>query len=321
MRARTCNDPDPDVDEPNEDFVEGGVELSPKKSADDQHHQVTFETVPLPPLKEGALEDVWPSKGTGMRALFLDYDGTLREFEHRPELATPTPAIKELLQAINDRRDLAPHIISGRDAAFLGAEFGFLDHFTLIAEHGFQIWRPGPQRTNGWEIWDHPDGLDSDHSDWKAIIRKEMSEFVTRMPGSFIEEKASSLVWHYRSVSDDHSPEDYACEVMEHLDLCRGKSNIGKIRVSHGHKVVEVSYRKVRKGPVMRRICEEKALFGDPFLSVLVAGDDTSDESMFELAPEDFLTIKVGQQQTAAKFRVESPSKLRDFLWELIAVC
>eukprot|EP00913_Durusdinium_trenchii_P008467 g7952.t1 len=64
----------------------------------------------------------------------------------------------------------------------------------------------------------------------------------------------------------------------------------------------------------MRRLCEEKALFGEPFAAVLAAGDDVSDETMFEAAPPDYLTIKVGDGQTLASFRAGTPHELREFL-------
>jgi len=301
------------------DFVEGGIELPPEPDrgggclSGDEGTPVA-STRPLPSLGDPQLRDFWPP-GDGQRALFLDYDGTLREFEARPELATPTPDIMELLRRIDARQDLVPHIISGRDAGFLGTYFGSLRRFTLIAEHGFQIWR---SQTEGWQLWDHPDGLDNDHDDWKAIVRAEMDDFVRSTPGSHIEEKASSLVWHYREVADEAQGDAAACRAAERLEVLRNCKNISKIRISHGHKVVEVSYRKVRKGPVMRRICEEKAIFGEPFLSVFVAGDDTSDESMFDIAPDDFLTVKVGPAVTHAKFRVDSPEQLRNFLWKVV---
>ncbi|CAK0839708.1 unnamed protein product [Prorocentrum cordatum] len=115
--------------------------------------------------------------------------------------------------------------------------------------------------------------------DWQAIVRAEMSAFVTAHPGSFIEQKASALVWHYRQVLDEAASESSATQLVEAAGGCQGRpqSVEDQDRISYGHKVVEVSYRKVRKGPVMRQICEEKAVFGEPFLSVLVAGDDTSD--------------------------------------------
>jgi trehalose-phosphatase len=317
-RSSAQTSPAVEVDLPSAEFVEGGVELSPSEGgvegAEATESMSPRPTRALPAsIYDRQLEEFWPD-GTGQRALFLDYDGTLREFENRPELATPTAELEKLLAAINGRQDLVPHIISGRDAKFLGKCFGTLDRTTLIAEHGFQICRPGSE---GWELTDHPDGLDRDHDDWKAIVRNEMIVFVDRMPGSHIEEKSSALVWHYREVVDQEKARCVAAEAMVRLEgLAREK--ISKVRISHGHKVVEVSYRKVRKGPVMRRICEEKGIFGNPFLSVLVAGDDVSDESMFDIAPNDFLTIKVGSAATLAKFRVETPAQLRRFLWQLV---
>lgn len=77
--------------------------------------------------------------------------------------------------------------------------------------------------------------------------------------------------------------------------------------------------RGARKGPAMRRLCEEKSLFGAPFLAVLVSGGDISDESMFDSAPPDFLTIKVGPAQTHARFRVDTLGQLHEFLCGLVS--
>jgi len=307
--------------------VEGGVELPPVPGSDDvevrrldpdDEGPLPSPAQLLPALCDSGMEEFWP-QGAGLRALFLDYDGTLREFESRPELAVPTQELNELLVAMNARDDLIPHIISGRDAKFLAANFGSLNRFTLIAEHGFQIWRPG---TEGFELTDqdHAEVFDKDDEEWKSLVKAQMSAFVHSNPSSFIEEKASALVWHYRQVKDEARAEASAAQLAEQLDRVKTANSLSKIRISRGHKVVEVSYRKVRKGPVMRHICEEQAIFGEPFLSVLAAGDDTSDESMFDIAPGDFLTIKVGRAPTHAKFHVDSPADLRRFLWQVVGL-
>jgi trehalose 6-phosphate synthase/phosphatase len=326
--AEAKHTPSRPPDRSGEDFLEGGVELPPEPRDDDdgevrrlgadEEQPPPCPAPPLPALHDPVLEEFWP-RGQGLRALFLDYDGTLREFESLPELAVPTEELSRLMDAINDCADLAPHIISGRDAKFLEENFGSLKRFTLIAEHGFQIWRPG---TEGFELMDqgHAEVFDTHDQDWQSIVRAEMSAFVTAHPGSFIEQKASALVWHYRQVQDEAAGESSATQLVEQLEAVKAERCLSKIRISYGHKVVEVSYRKVRKGPVMRQICEEKAIFGEPFLSVLVAGDDTSDESMFDIAPGDFLTIKVGRAPTHAKFHVDSPADLRRFLWQVVGL-
>lgn len=150
-------------------------------------------------------------------------------------------------------------------------------------------------------------------------VREELEALVQAMPQSHIEEKASSFVWHFREVADQEEAEEAADAAAQRLEsLCLAPELRGQSRISRGHKSVEVSCRKARKGPVMRRLCEDKALFGQPFLSVLLAGDGESDESMFDAAPPDFLTVKVGPGPSCARFRAESPQQLRAFLWQLL---
>ena len=45
-----------------------------------------------------------------------------------------------------------------------------------------------------------------------------------------------------------------------------------------------------------------------------IAGDDCSDETMFELNTPELLSIKVGDGPTQARFRVADPARLRQFL-------
>ncbi|CAE8629672.1 unnamed protein product, partial [Polarella glacialis] len=138
------------------------------------------------------------------KALFLDYDGTLREFEARPELAVPTDEIMALLRALNDRVDLEPHIISGRDTGFLEEHFGGLERFTLIAEHGFKILPPSSQGVDRtWRLGEDQDDSTVDHDSWKAIMRTEIMRLVDANPRSHMEEKYFSLVWHFREIDDE----------------------------------------------------------------------------------------------------------------------
>jgi trehalose 6-phosphate synthase/phosphatase len=246
--------------------------------------------------------------------LFLDYDGTLREFEPRPELAVPTKEIEELLAELNVRTDLAPHIISGRDAKFLDEHFSALSRFTLIAEHGFQIRRPG---TMSWERLEQASAGPATH--WMAPVRAEMYQLVDEVPGSHVEEKASCLVWHYREVADEAFAEKMADTAVERLANLVDRDGIQGVRVARGNKIVEVCQGNVRKGLTMQRLCRDNALLGDPYQKVLVAGDDVTDESMFGAASHDFLTIKVGLGATLARFCVESPDSFRKLLWHIVS--
>lgn len=253
-------------------------------------------------------EQKLPSGGTGPRAVFLDYDGTLREFEARPEQAVPTPEITALLTALNAREDLAPHIISGRDCGFLESHLRGLDRFTLVAEHGYKLRRPGC----GWEYSRKGSG-DEEQQRWKAILRPVILRAVEDLNGSHLEEKASSLVWHYREAAAEAGGRG-AEELMAHLEQLRAREGLGDVRITHGAKIVEVSYRGVDKGAILRSLCEERRQAGRPFEAVLAAGDDRTDEFMFASAPPGSMTIKVGTGDSQAKFRIGSPRELRSFL-------
>ena len=59
----------------------------------------------------------------------------------------------------------------------------------LVAEHGAWI----KERNKEWETIEPPE------NDWKTEILPVLEVYVDRTPGSFIEEKELSLVWHYRN--------------------------------------------------------------------------------------------------------------------------
>jgi len=285
--------------------------------------------VPLP-LSDVPAEHLWMtssreqrSSSGALKALFLDYDGTLREFEERPELAVPTPDLHKLLAALNARRDLLVHIISGRNAEFLTSQLGRYGRFVLIAEHErrvagrFQLWRPHADAE--WP----PSAVTAGSTEcWRVPVRSEFSRACGQHAHSYIEEKASALVWHFRGVLDE-TVDDAAIAVARRLEKkMRKNKRWREVKVHLGSKTVEVSCRSVSKGDVVRRICDSRAKVGRPFESILIAGDDVSDESMFDTVATDdasTLSVKVGYEYTRARYYVKNPEELRTFLWRLVS--
>ena len=47
-------------------------------------------------------------------------------------------------------------------------------------------------------------------------------------------------------------------------------------------------------------------------------GDDTTDESMFELDHKNLISVKIGCGTTHAKFRLKTPKNLREHLEKLV---
>lgn len=239
-------------------------------------------------------------RNADVRILVLDYDGTLTGFSPRPGLAKPTPELKELLGRLTGEQRNRVVIVSGRDGETLEKWVGDLP-LDLIAEHGAWIRELGqPWRT-----------LEPMDDSWKPQLRQVLEVFVDRTPGSLLEEKSFSLVWHYRMVKPDLA-ETRLAELREALSA---QVNSLGLTVMEGNKILEVKPPNVSKGRAAHHYMHETdADF------VIVIGDDRTDEDMFEAAPEDAWTIKVGRGPTTARFSVDGHQDVIDLLTKLAEV-
>ena len=230
-------------------------------------------------------------------AWFLDYDGTLRSFEQEPGAARPDADLLDLLRALANCPGCEVTIISGRTPADLDGFFGDAP-FGFIAEHGANRKLPG-SRT--WEALD--EGV---NYAWKEEVRRIFRLYEGAVPGSFVEEKRTSLVWHYRT-ADEGFGVWKANQLAEELGAMVSDA---PVQVRHGRKIVEVVSSQITKGEAVRQ-----SLLKKDHRLVVCAGDDRTDESMFALEEGDrLLTIKVGDGPTRAKYRVADPAAFREFL-------
>ena len=230
-------------------------------------------------------------------ALFLDYDGTLREIERDPAAATPNAAVRAVLDALARRRDLDVTIISGRTPSDLESFLGGYD-FGLVAEHGAVVRKP---HSREWERADR-----NITYGWKEEVLKVLKLYQESTPGSSVEDKRTSLVWHYRR-ADPEFGEWKARQLA--TDLSAMLSN-EPINVRQGRKIVEVTATQANKGAAVMRCLE-----GRQYDLVLVAGDDATDESMFRLDLENLVSVRVGEAEDShAHYSVPNPRALRRFL-------
>jgi trehalose 6-phosphate synthase/phosphatase len=95
-------------------------------------------------------------------------------------------------------------------------------------------------------------------------------------------------------------------------ELCEMLSNL-PVEIHHGKKIVEVSSIQINKGNVL-----EHFMLLNNYDVVLCAGDDETDESMFRVNDDRIISIKIGRENTAAKFRISSPRAFRQFLTQTI---
>lgn len=257
---------------------------------------------PPPALDEArraSLREAW--QHADRRVVFLDYDGTLREFTDAPEDATPTPEILEVLRQLAAREDVETWVVSGRPADLLVDWLGETG-VGLIAEHGATVRAPGDTEFRSLSH-DLPLG-------WRDEVRATFEEFTDRLPGSRIEDKPLGLAWHYRQASPEQAAWQ-ARELFRHLE--EGMAD-QPVEVMRGNKVIEVRPAGVSKGRAALRVLRG-ALEAGTF--VLACGDDVTDESMFRDLPGAAWTVLVGSRESAARQRLAEPAACRALLGEL----
>ena len=236
-------------------------------------------------------------KHSKRRMIFLDYDGTLVDFHDDPELAQPEEDLILLIKKMTGLPNTDVAIVSGRDQTFLDRFFGNLP-IVLVAEHGYLI-----KLKNG--CWT---SRGSNQLKWQKDILPLLETFTDRTPGTFIEEKKNSLVWHYRKTDPE-----LAVERVVELKTVLTSLISDDLNILDGDKSIEVAFGRFNKGTAVSEIISDKELD-----FILCIGDDVTDEFMFNDLPKHATTVKVGKRKTQAKYFIENPTAVKNFLKSLI---
>jgi trehalose 6-phosphate synthase/phosphatase len=245
-------------------------------------------------LKKSITKDFKKAKNP---IIFLDYDGTLMPFNENPDDCNPDAELSQILHQLAVKAKLV--VISGRKAATLEE---WLDEFNidLIAEHGIKTKRAGAK----WEV-----NGDLQDDKWKNEARDILEFYIQRTPGSFLEEKEHTLVWHYRKVEKGLG-DLRSSELSSHLKHFMTNKGLDVIEGDH---VVEVKPSVINKGKAaLERLKGEKTDF------VMAFGDDRTDEDTFEALPDSALTVKVGSGFSYAKYAVENNEEVRALLQQFV---
>ncbi len=231
---------------------------------------------------------------TKKRIIFLDYDGTLVDFKANMLQAYPDKELFNLFERLIEDPANELVLISGRKHENLGEWFGETNMY-LVAEHG--SWFKPKDKS-----WSKIPGLSDS---WKSEISPVLETYVDRTPGTFIEEKTYSLVWHYRNAQKGLG-ELRASELMNNLKYLAADKGL---QLLPGDKVLEVKNIEINKGKgAMMAIGDKEYDF------IMAIGDDYTDEDIFKALPESAITIKVGSSLSAAKFFLRNPAEVRKLL-------
>jgi trehalose 6-phosphate synthase/phosphatase len=244
------------------------------------------------------------------RSILLDYDGTLREIEVHPDLAVPTPDIREVLRELAGLPGTDVHIVSGRRRRNLEQWFGQLP-IHLCAEHGYLARRPG-------EEWRTLIELDLG---WMRPIERLLRRVAADVPGTHVERKACSVAWHYR----ESEPEYGSWRAHELLNDLGQHLAGAPAEILLGHRVIEVRARGVDKGLYVRDVFPDVK---EPSRFVLGLGDDRTDHDLLDALPAGSIAGHVGGLLPSTRsdggprehVHVVGPGEVRGLLREMVEV-
>ena len=232
------------------------------------------------------------------RIIFLDYDGTLVGFTPLPQQAKPDSELKKLLFSLTEDPKNTVVLVSGRDRFTLEDWLGDL-RMQMLAAHG--LWR---RELDG--EWTMTAMLDNG---WKETVHNIMQMYVDRMPGALIEEKEYSLAFHYRQCE----PDMVSVKLGEVRAVLASVTASLSLSIQEGNKVLEVKDSRVDKGQSASLFIQNKN-----YDFILGVGDDHTDEDLFTALPKDAYSIKIGMDNTAAKYCLKSWRSMRALLKEFV---
>ena len=232
----------------------------------------------------------------GSVLLCLDFDGTLAPIVDEPMLAKLPAETRETLNELAALDDVTIAIVSGRALNDVKARIG-LSELIYAGNHGLEIQGPGLS-------FEHPiaDGLRGK----VRLVTERVAAKAVSLDGVEIESKGLSSSVHFRRSSRAAQIE---LELVIREIIADDDPDIA---ITPGKMVHEIRPRTGwDKGTAVVWIREH--LGGNRDLPI-VLGDDMTDESAFA-AFDDAITICVDPRMaTAAKYQLENPDEVRQFL-------
>ncbi|SNS60336.1 trehalose 6-phosphatase [Geodermatophilus pulveris] len=208
-----------------------------------------------------------------------DYDGVLAPLVGDPSAAVPHPGIAAALARLAAHDGVVVALVSGRGVADLQAVSGLQGPYRWIGSHGAE--------------YDGP--LTGQLAARRDALAERLAPLVAAVPGARLEVKPASVAVHVRQVADRAA----AAALLEQADAAADPSLTKK----PGKEVLELAVTDADKGSALLRLRADVGAAASVYL-----GDDRTDEDAFRALPAGDLTVKVGDGDTAARYRVADPA-------------
>ncbi|MGY1823573.1 trehalose-phosphatase [Geodermatophilus sp. SYSU D00079] len=226
----------------------------------------------------------------GRRPLLVasDYDGVLAPLVGDPSSAVPSPGVAEALARLADRPGVVVALVSGRGVADLRTVSGLSGPYRWVGSHGAEF--DGP--------------LTGELAARRDALAERLAPLVAAVPGALLEVKPASVAVHVRQVADRAAAAD--------LLVAADRATDPSLTKKPGKEVLELAVTDADKGRALLRLRDELGAAAAVYL-----GDDLTDEDAFRALPAGDVTVKVGEGDTAARFRIPGPTAVVPLLEEL----
>ena len=138
-------------------------------------------------------------------------------------------------------------------------------------------------------------------NDWKDDARPIFERYVVRTPGSYMDEKRYALIWHFENAVKELG-EVRARELIEDL---KGFAGMQTLLVNEGEGFIEMKNAETHKASLL-----QDYLGDSEWDFVYAAGDDLSNETLFESLPAHACTVRIGAALTNARYSLPDQSAL-----------
>lgn len=234
-----------------------------------------------------------------------DFDGVLAPLVLDPMSSRPQPGTVEALRALAELPEVDVAVVSGRDLATLRKLTGLSesDAIVLVGSHGAESSEP---LTDGSST--PSSGLGEAEQAALEGATHALEAVVERFGDARVEHKPAGVVLHTRGMDDDEAARASAAALAVPED-------VPGVRAMRGKSVVELSVLDVTKGSALGALAQKLGTSATAYF-----GDDVTDETVFEAldATGGHVTVKVGEGDTAAAYRVDSCEAMPTLLKALL---
>jgi trehalose 6-phosphate phosphatase len=229
--------------------------------------------------------------------LGTDFDGTLTEHQPEPHLVSLDDSVRQTLDSLARRSSYSVAVVTGRSLQNI-MQLVELDSIGYAGDHGYEI------HTTHWQS---QESLDEEAAAQLQYMNGVIISLIAYHTALQVDFKKYTMTMNFRHSSSEQRADSLRI-------LTDAIVHCPRLKLRHLARGIEILPQHPTNKGTAALLLKERSV-GRDALGVFI-GDDLTDEDAF-LALPDGITIHVGERETAARYRVDSPSQVADFLARL----